>query len=535
MDAEYWQYSVRDEPKFNETVCAGYVLTALDDVVPWLDRFIRSTASSFPDNFKYRKISIPGPFEQYQRNVLNKDVKREFDIARSDLFLADLEFEFHDKGDVKTIRREMWLPFARQGNTMMIKGSLATIHPVVADRLVSVTQDGLFFIIQRAKFNLDKRDYTVLKDGDIFTGVMLEAYLHNDAGGKKANDKWASPTTGHYLFAKYGVTETFQQYYNTDVYVCTAEDLDPRYDPDLHYKITSRDRHGRRKLQRDTEFVMIVPRDVFDTQPGFVNLVVSFFYATDHYNVSFTFGDIDRPEDWLKTLAYAIFREKSNLALQLTKIQKHMDSLEDYIDEMTAEIIAEEGLENINTIYDLLVYANDEVIELMKATDVGSMWGKYLMVKRYALSSITFQIINLSWELKKDKDQLTFKKVKWLLGRYLHPNSFLGITKNHGEKTNVQYPGDNMLFKHTLISIRQIDAVMTANGKSKINVDDPGYHLHPSIFDSGSIVNFPKPNPDGRSKLNPFITTSLTGKILPNPKYYRMLKDEVGSEIGFDN
>lgn len=534
MDAEFWQYSVKDEPEFNKEVCSGYVTHSLKDVVAWLDQFIRSTASSFPKEIQYRSISVPGPFEQYKRNVLVQDAKREFDIAQTDMFLVDIDFDFMDKGDIKTIRRELWLPFGRQGNTILIKGSLATLHPVVADRLVSVTQQGLFFIIQRAKFNLDKRDYTVLKDGEIYTGVMLEAYLHNDANNKKPNDKWAAPTTGHYLFAKYGVMETFRKYYGTEVYVCTPDDIDPRYDPDLHYKIASRDRHGRRKLQRDTDFVMVVPREHFDTMPGFVNLVMSFFYATDHYNVSFLLGDIDRPDDWLKTLAYAIFREKTNLALQLTKIQKHMDSLEDYIDEMTSEIIVEEGLDGIDSIYDLLVYGNDNVIELMQTTDVGSMWGKYLMVKRYVLSSITFQLINLSWELKKNKDQLTYKKVKWMLGRYLHPNCFLGITKGHGEKTNVQYPGDNMLFKHTLISVRQIDAVITPNGKAKINTDDPGYHFHPSILDSGSVVNFPKPNPDGRSKLNPFITTSPKGEILPNPEYEDLLM-AMRDEIGFDN
>ncbi|EBW9734649.1 hypothetical protein NRE35_004331 [Salmonella enterica] len=544
MDADYWKYSVKDEPKFNEDVCAGFVTKQLEDVVSWIDKFIRSTSNSFPPTFRYVGISVPGPFEQYRRNVLEKDAKREFNIAESDMFLCDLEFEFDDKGDRLKIFHELWLPFGRQGNQIKIKGSMATLHPVQADRFVSVTQTGLFFIIQRAKFNLDKLDVTVSKDGSVYTGVVLKAFLHNESKVKKDSEKWASPTTGHYLFCKYGVTEVFRRYYNSEVYICREDDLDDRYDPDQHYVITSKAVHGRIKAQRQsgengytdirTPYAMIVDRELFDTSKGFVNLVLSFFYVTDRHNDSFNFEDIDRPEDWLKTLAYASFRVYTDLPVNLNKIESHMASLEDYIDEMTKEIIIEEGLESIDTIYDLFVYANDNVIDLMQNTDIGSMWGKYLMVKRYVLSSITFQIINLCWELSKNRDKLTYKSIKWWIGVRLPKTCFLGITKGHGEKTNVQYPGDNMLFKHTLISVRQIDAVITANGKAKINVDDPSYHLHPSIFDSGSIVNFPKPNPDGRNKLNPFITTDEDGKILPNPDTYDLLMS-VRDEIGFDH
>lgn len=422
---------------------------------------------------------------------------------------------------------------------------MATLHPVIADRFLSVTQTGLFFIIQRAKFNLDKLDVTVSKDGSVYTGIVLKAFLHNETKVKKDNEKWASPTTGHYLFCKYGVTETFRRYYNSDVYICRADDLDARYEPDRHYVITSKHVHGRVKQarQRNTEsglmeevtpYAMIVDREMFDTNTGFVNLVLSFFYVVDRHNDSFNFEDIDRSGDWLKTLAYASFREYTDLPINLNKIESHMASLEDYIDEMTREIIIEEGLNGIDSIYDLLVFANDNVIHLMRTTDIGAMWGKYLMVKRYVLSSITFQVISLCWDLAKTRDKLSYKSIKWAISKKLQKSIFLMITKGHGEKTNVQYPGDNMLFKHTLISVRQIDAVITANGKAKINTDDPAYHVHPSIFDSGSMTNFPKYNPDGRTKLNPFITTDESGKIIPNPDTYDMLMG-MNDEIGFDH
>lgn len=529
MDADYWRFSVKDEKKFNENVCRGFVYNSMKDVDKFIERFIRSTGSSFPDCFKFIDYRVVDAWEIYRRNVFDKEAKRKYDLAESDLFLIALRFEFHSRGDIHTIERFLWLPFVRPGNLQMIKGSMATLHAVLADRLMSVTDKGLFIIIQRAKFNLDKKDYTVLRDGEIYTNIVLEAFLHNDSSAKKPNEKWASPTTGHYLFAKYGVTDTFKRYYKTEVYLCTESDIDPRYDPDEHVLFKSRDRSGRRKLIRDVKYALVVPRDMVD-DPGVMNLVLSFFYATDLYNDSFNFVDVDRPGDWVKTLGYAIFREKANLATQLTKVEKHLESLEDYIDEMTREVIQEEGLYDVNSIYDLLIYANDNVISLMKNTDVGSMWGKYLMSKRYSLSSITFKIINLSWELKKDKDNLTLKKVQWALGRHLHPYSYLGITKGHGEKTNEQYCGDNMLFKHTLIGVRQINAVVTPNGKPAINVNDPGYWFHHSIFDSGSVVNFAKHDPDGRLKFNPFITTTPEGKIEPNPDHYEMLlqcKDEI--------
>ena len=84
-----------------------------------------------------------------------------------------------------------------------------------------------------------------------------------------------------------------------------------------------------------------------------------------------------------------------------------------------------------------------------------------------------------------------------------------------------------------MISVRHNDTVTTTNGKNKNNDDDTCYQLAPSILDSGSVVNFPKGEPDGRKKLNPFISIDEKGKIIPGP-YHEMLL-EVKDEMGFDN
>jgi hypothetical protein len=89
------------------------------------------------------------------------------------------------------------------------------------------------------------------------------------------------------------------------------------------------------------------------------------------------------------------------------------------------------------------------------------------------------------------------------------------------------------LFKYTCNIIRQTNAVIQKGKKKKvINVNDVSYHLHPSVVECGSYCNFPKPSPDGRTKLNPFAWIDEDGMFIRNPKYVdllNMMKDEIST------
>ena len=95
---------------------------------------------------------------------------------------------------------------------------------------------------------------------------------------------------------------------------------------------------------------------------------------------------------------------------------------------------------------------------------------------------------------------------------------------------SVQYPGDNMIFKHTCIAIRQVNAV-PGKGKTKnFKPNEAAYRLHASIMECGSICNFAKGIPDGRGRLNVYAHTDQNGMFVRNPKNIDLL-DQVQEEI----
>lgn len=532
IDSELYLHTVSDAPKMNDDLCRGYARVALKDVVSHIDRVSRSASKSFPDCLTYKHIRVMTPEEEYQRTILREDAnKRIHDLAESDLFMTEITFQYERDGVIEEIPRPLYLPFVRQAGMMYIKGSLAIIHPVLADRLFSVTEKGLFVIIQRAKFTLDRLMVHFYQDEETVTKFVVKAPLYNQKSAKKENASHASPTTGHYTFSVYGVTETFKRYFNSDVLVRTKDEVTADgYDGTEYALFRSSRRVSSKQLREFTQYVLLVPRKDLAANPDMLIAIAHFFYVTDIYNTSFVPADIDTPHDWAKTLGYAIFKERGDLTPLLQKVEKHLRSLDDYVDDITREEIQREGIQGVETIYDFLMYIQSNIDKIMASVDPGSMWGKYLMVKRYALSPITFRIFNLGWELSKQRpESLTPSKVIRNLSQFLHQRCFLNITKGHGEKQNYQYPGDNMVPKHTCILVRQIDAVTTPNGKNKVNAHDSSYWFHPSIFECGSVTNQTKTSVDGRNKGNPYMLIDDNGMLVRNPEFIDVL-DQTGRE-----
>ena len=164
------------------------------------------------------------------------------------------------------------------------------------------------------------------------------------------------------------------------------------------------------------------------------------------------------------------------------------------------------------------------------------MYNKYLPVNLYLLSPITDAIFSMYWILDNNrKERMTRCQLEWNISQHLIEQRWRNISNGHREKTNVQFAGDCMLFKHTCNSVRQVDAVSSRGGskKRKLDENDPSYHLHASIAECSSVCNFSKRSLDGRSKINPCALTNSEGRFLQNPRFIDIIS-QAQSEIGFN-
>lgn len=521
-------------PTFNEDVCRGWAVKDLEDDLEWLDRNFKCISKDYPGSLEYHYIEPVTPEEEYQQITRFPDKRCIYDICESDTYMARIKFTFEGED----LLRHVNIPFVRPGGIFWLRGSESTLIPVVGDRIFSASETGIFVIINRSKFKLNKDNWRVLIDEVPTNLLLVDARLFNgdtiDKRDKKNYPEMLT-TTGHYLFAFSGVRKTFRECYGADIKICYGHEINEQGVNLDDWAVIRSTRIKPEKVRRRdyvaTNIVMLIRREDLERNESINILIASFFYAIDYYPETFTVEDIDEPVFWRLTLAYAIHNSGNNEGKLITAVDKHLESLERYVDAEATQLFVEDEGVNIRTFYEMINYFNNIIEERTTNVDFGSQWGKFLMIKRYVLAPFTKAMVMIGFNLTKSSSgPLRSRRVVKEIGSQLLPTTYLQILKEHGEKVNVQYPGDCMLFKHTCNSVRQVHAVTKGDSGSSINPNDVTYSLHACILECGSIMNFSKRYLDGRAKLNPYIHTNDQGRIVRNPKFIEIL-DQVQDEI----
>lgn len=534
MDNRLYQDIISDLPQFNPDIANGYSVKDMADAEEYIARIFQCASADFPPIFKFVGLRCLTPEEEQREIERTSERIPERDISKTDVYMVEAIFDF----DGQKITRNINIPFMREGGTLFLRGSRSTIHPILADLVFSISDLGLFTMLLRAKFTLTRTNYGVLKDGESITHFVVAGNIYQSkesvADSRKANK--VESTIGHYLFCKYGVTETFKRYYDTDVIIEEKRpglsEIYPETDYVMFTTMGLPPLEKRRSSQSDwtpTNLVLIIPRDKAEQHQGISLLATHFFYVIDQFPQRFTLEHIDQDGTWRIAMGYILHRAKENEGKLLNEIDKHLNSLDRYTDSETKRHLEMEGI-HVDNLYDLFVHVLDTITTRIVNDNSGCMWGKNLLVKRYALSGITEAIFNFTWQLEKERDSLTYKRLRWTLSRMITPDSFMGIQSKHGELGSVQYPGDCMIFKHTCVSIRQMNAV-TGKGKTKsFKPNELAYQLDASIAEAGSVCNFAKGSPDGRSRLNMFARLDSNGRFQRNPDNIELL-DNAQKEI----
>lgn len=540
-------------PKFNPDTCNGYAVKELEGAVEYIKNIFECASAG--SDLKFIEIRPLSPEEEFQaitnknRKPAKDQKKAKFDVAEYDANMVKITLEYF--GTLYTTNT--YIPFARNGGLMYMKGTPATIVPVLADRVFSVTPKGLFVIINRARFNLDllQVPFTVSCNGETrsLNQYVIKSSLHNAFNkGKAGEGKKKMPdiytTTGHYLFCKYGVSGAFKKYYNTDVIICKEDEVDNYKDGNINYVVCRsiyNNATGPKTIKDRTRpyiphrIAILVPEDKME-EVGVRRLVASFFYVVDAFPNRFAIEEIEITTNWRLMLGFAIKRSAENEGRLVLEMDVHINSLDNYIDLTAIRYLESEGVTNVTDIYDFLSYVNDNIDWMTKEIEPGNMYNKYLQVNRYLLSPITDAIFSMYWFLvnKRKDGQFTKRELDWIISRHLIEQCWRQINSGHREKTNVQFAGDCMLFKHTCNSVRQVDAVSSRGGskKRKLDENDPSYHLHASIAECSSVCNFSKRSLDGRSKINPCALTNEEGRYLQNPRFVDIIA-QAQSEIEF--
>lgn len=536
MDIALSELIKADTPQINPHIANGLATVHMDYVEEYIDTVFKAVSKDFPPELKYVGCKRATPLEEYSFITSKKNNRRTFDIARSDVYLMNYMFTFNGQ---PLPSRPLFLPFVNDAGFINLGGSRFAISPVLSDKVISLGTNNIFIRLLRDKLTFERIPHNVVIDGkrELVSVVWSLIYHKPNSTDKAKPVVKANCALMHYLFCKYGFTQTFNHYGKCHPIVGT-DDITVENYPEKDWVIvqssTIKPKGNLELPYQPTNIKMAIKRNEFTSLVK--HMVAGFYYVVDHFPQRFIPSYLDNTNLWKVLMGYIVFAGNIGEGKLLQDISEHFDSLDEYIDAIMVNKLKEIGYPCSN-IYDLFnVVITNFSDWLLKAKDnINSMYDKELSILYYVLMSVTSAIVKLHFKLKKAASKKVLKESDILsnMAAILTPGLIFQITRQHNGVSTVSYSGDNKFFEITSMLVPQKTSGKAGAQNDRAAINDPARRLHISVAEVGAYLAFTKSDPSGRSQINPHVRLDASGGILRDPEKAALL-DEVQSMIKRD-
>lgn len=549
MDPELSRILSEDAPKLNEALAQGLAYQRMKEAARYVDRVMQSAAASFPEGLHYVRCAPCLPGEEYaqairksksRRGMRRKKTGKSFDMARSDVYLMKYIFKFDNPqtGQTETLDPVyLYLPFCSPGGVTHINGSRFTIAPVLADRVISISNESIFVRILRDRITFHRMDHTVDIDGVHEQIKVVHSMIHHNDGRKQKLKRTVTANTCmmHYLLCKYGFTETFRRF--CDCVPVVGVKLNRADFPESDWVIcrsvyvgTDR-RMSRRRgptyagLSCET-IELAFRREEFTSRVQY--FVGGFFYVFDHLPFLMRTDWIDDLRQWRVMMGHILWSGDMDVGELYNRVSDHISSLDEYVDAITRAQMQDIGL-NVKDIYEFfaIIMEKFNAWYLEGVGRINSMYDKELMVLYYVLLGVSKAIFGFAFDVTAaSKKGLTKDAIVKAIQKNLRQTLILQMNRMSEIVSSTGYSGDNMAFKITGTMVPQsASARGPGRGPNQNGASDDSSVLHVSVAEIGSYSSMTKKDPSGRSRLNLAALTDHKDVVRRNPMYQELLEE----------
>jgi len=534
MDTFLFDKIIEDVPPFNERICRGLAVEQVKHALDYIRGVMKCACKSARPGLVFEDIVRCTPQEEYFEVTKMRFTKQQIELAKSDVFLVKLLFSFKDDEGVVTQLKPkfIYLPFVTEGGAMRIRGTRYFISPVVADWAISVEKNGIFIPLTRARLNFERKSHGFIANGTVTTGEVVTSRIHNIKNKDTSRGKTSvncDTSIAHYMFCKFGLTETFKRYAKVDIVVGDSTMSTKQYSPaewvivsSVHARNGTRPPAAKRLTVYDqTTLKFAIPKSEYDKNAKLRNFIAAVFYIADHVPQNVLPDEVEDTAMWRLALGKIIMSQRSEGKLA-NEMDTHIASVSDYVDELARQKLVRVGI-HATDIWDLFGCLIFNMSKIMIQTDMSTMYGKNLSILNYLLFDVTYNIFIGIFNLAPDKRVLTADKVDKILTRALTREAVFKINSDsHRESEHQQISSDNMFIKVTsnMVQQTQVDDGFSSSSKEL----DPQMILHSSQLAIGSHLNQPKSNPTGRDCANPYMILNDLNVTVEPPKHKTVLR-----------
>lgn len=554
MDPTFVELRERITPKFNHSIASGIATEQIPSALTYIDKVWKSISREFPDCLVYDSFSRCLPTEEFSLGAkkktptkttkrvetkLKKAPKIAFDAARSDVFMVKFKFKFREPGkETFEPMREVitYLPFVTKGGLITMAGSRFVISPILQDIVISPDNDNVFAQLLCIKLIFRRQDYSFQVNDKVRSVQVVWSDIYN----KNEEMKSLQPTTSmetslaHYLFCKYGVTDTFKKYLGIEPIFGDGSDVNRNAYPVEDWVICE-SRGVEPPGAQKGEFIrsqirVAVPKNKYNQHVE--SLIGAFFYLVDHFSKRLVLRDIDNTWLWKVLLGHILWTGDMNEGLLHDKVRDHLRSIDQYMDLITQQKLKSIKID-VETTYDFFdhVMKNCNSWILQDSDRVSSMYGKELSTLNYVLYDITRDIVKANFaihtayrrSISDPKRPLTKQTIEDIFKKMLKPGPIFRITNGRAGVSSIAIPGDNMAFKLTTILVAQ-----ASSNKKSARRESAGQltskMLDSSIAACGGYLNIQKKTPTGRTRLNVCGVVTNNAVTAEPEKYAELLR-----------
>jgi hypothetical protein len=528
--------------KTNEAVMRGLATVYMQKAEEYIHSIFQSVSRSFPEGLVYIGYERLTPEEEYYEVTKVKNNKRLYDLAKSDLYMVRYKFTWEGE---PLPDRYVYLPYVGDAGIMHLGGVALHLTPVLSDKVITPLFDSVFVRLVRDRMIFKRKYHPVVVDGVRESSHVIWSQIHRNAKDKNAAKATNAETCiAHYLFARYGFSETFRKYAGF-VPVTGGEEINENSYPNDCWVIcmssfednTLKPKTVVGEAYYPTKIRMAIPKDKWNTITK--ALVMGFYYTVDNLPDLMSVPFLDIIDRWKVMMGVMLFSADYRHNKLIQDVTQHYASLDDCLDPVIVQKLEERGY-YVQDIYDLmaLILSQFNKLILDNSSNGLSMYGKNLEILYYVLYDITAGIVKVNFRLSKKAQKLMQKNRKLTstdiieaFNKEMKPGAIFGLSNGKIVAEPVSYSGDHMYFKITSKVIEQESSPAGNRGRSKRLSVGEDKHADVSMMEAGSMLFLSKSNPTPTNHINPFIILDMaTATIMPNPKF-AAIREEVAAQL----